>query len=67
MFEKDERVNVPGFGSGKILGFYEGNKFPIHILFDDGQCHTFPVECQVVVENRVNCNSFSPSARAPRH
>jgi hypothetical protein len=44
MIEKDDRVDVHGFGPGKVLGVYIGNNYPIHILFDNGDCRTFKEE-----------------------
>ncbi len=39
-----DRVDLWGYGLGTVIGVYRFNIFPIHILFDDGDCQTFTIE-----------------------
>lgn len=41
LIAESKEVTLGKYGKGKILGIYKGNKFPYHILFDDGSCLTF--------------------------
>ena len=42
--EEDQIVNLEGFGPGTVIGVYEGNEFPVHVLFVTGKAETFTVE-----------------------